>query len=162
MGITIAELDPSNHAAFTSALAFWVRRLFNEEQTLIPTAPDRVLDTALVMRTSEQRLADALAAMAAASINGNNAGPVTARMLVIANYDPLTQALTGRLADGTTPSPQTVRYLACDAVILPAIFNSKGQPIDLGRDSRNVSPAQKALLAERDGGCRGCGMAPQW
>ena len=162
MGITIAELDPSNHAAFTSALAYWVPKLFNQEQTPTLTA-DPVLDAALVARTSRQRLADALVAMAAASINPNNvSGPVTARMLLIADYDPLTQALTGRLADGTALTPETVRRLGCEASILPAVFDGDGQPINLGRDARNVSPAQRALLAERDGGCRGCGMAPQW
>ena len=71
MGITIAELDPTNHAAFTTALAYWVPKLFNQEQTPTLTA-DPVLDAALVARTSQQRLADALVAMAAASINPNN------------------------------------------------------------------------------------------
>jgi len=74
----------------------------------------------------------------------------------------LTQQLTGKLADGTVLSPSTIRRLSCDAEILPAVFGSDGQPLDLGRGERTASQGQRVLLVARDGGCRGCGARPEF
>jgi len=163
MGVTIAELDPENHATLIGVLAYWVRRLRNKA---LNTEPDPLADQALVSTTPAQLLADALVAMASASINGHDGPTVSAagvaRMLVICDFDVLTQQLTGKLADGTVLSPSTIRRLACDAEILPAVFGSDGQPLDLGRGERTASQGQRVLLIARDGGCRGCGARPEF
>jgi len=163
MGVTIAELDPENHSVLIGALAYWVRRLRNKTQN---AEPDPLADQALITTTPAQLMADALIAMASASVNGHEHGTVSAagvaRMLVIVNFDVLTQRLTGRLADGTVLSPSTIRRLSCDAEILPAVFGTDSQPLDLGRGERTASPGQRAMLIARDGGCRGCGTRPEF
>jgi len=158
MGMFLAQLDPESYAVFIPGLATWVRRLRNEGDD--PTS-DIGADEALIFRTSEQLLLDALVAMTTASLSGDGglAAPL-ARMLLIANFDAITGALSGKLVDGTPMSPAAVRRIACDAEVLPAIFNGDSQPIDLGLAERLASPAQRALLASRDGGCRGCGAHP--
>ncbi|HEY8652662.1 MAG TPA: DUF222 domain-containing protein, partial [Dermatophilaceae bacterium] len=61
-------------------------------------------------------------------------------------------------------SPQSVRKLACDANIIPMVLGSQGQPLDVGRTKRLVTPAMLAALWARDRGCTfpGCGRPPQW
>ena len=84
-------------------------------------------------------------------------------LLVIADYDTVAGELANpRLGDGTPLSAEELRALACDANILPAIFDSKGQPLWLGRARRRVSAGQRIALIARDGGCIGCGANPNW
>jgi hypothetical protein len=70
----------------------------------------------------------------------------------------------GRLPDGTDLPAATVRRLACDAGIIPAVLGTSGQVLDLGRTARTASPAQRRALALRDGGCcfPGCDRPPGW
>jgi len=61
-------------------------------------------------------------------------------------------------------SPGTVRRLACEAGIIPAVLGGPSETLDLGRTERLFTPAQRHALARRDGGCSypGCTIAPQW
>ena len=92
--------------------------------------------------------------------------PVAAQgvdLLVIADYDIVAGRLANpRLGDGTPLSPEELVRLACDANILPAIFDRKGQPLWLGRAKRHATPGQRAVLIERDKGCIGCGASANW
>ncbi len=68
----------------------------------------------------------------------------------------------GRLANGTPiPTDEIVR-LACEADIVPALFNTKGEPLWLGRSSRLATPAQRIAVIARDQGCIACGADPEW
>ena len=49
-----------------------------------------------------------------------------------------------------------IARLAADAKILPAIFNTDGDPLWLGRADRHASFGQRIMLAARDGGCVNC------
>jgi hypothetical protein len=93
------------------------------------------------------------------------------------------QELTVRVADGaaaadaaTDPASGRPRYswtgpttiaaarrLTCDGQLLP-IFTRNGQPLDVGRTTRLISPALRALIVARDQHCRwpGCGMPARW
>ena len=83
--------------------------------------------------------------------------------MVIANLDALRQLLGGgSLPDGTPLSAEAVAKLACDAQILPAIFDSTGQPLWLGRSQRLATGAQRAAVTARDQGCIVCGTATEW
>jgi hypothetical protein len=44
------------------------------------------------------------------------------------------------------------------------VFDSHGQPLDVGRERRLFTPRQRIALEERDGGCRwtGCERPPTW
>ncbi|MCE2532470.1 MAG: DUF222 domain-containing protein [Acidimicrobiia bacterium] len=116
-------------------------------------------------RTPQQRMADALEVLATGGEGGGNAKgtPQGVDLLVIADYDTvLSQLRDARLVDGTLLSPEELSRLACDANILPALFNRKSEPLWLGRGKRHASARQRALLAERDKGCIGCGASASW
>jgi len=50
------------------------------------------------------------------------------------------------------------------ALLPPTLGGAPTQPLEVGRATRVVSPAQRAALAVRDGGCRfpGCDRPPAW
>jgi hypothetical protein len=60
-------------------------------------------------------------------------------------------------------SVAATRRLACDGHLLP-IFTRDGQPVDVGRRTRVVSPAMRALILARDQHCRwpGCDRPGRW
>ncbi len=79
------------------------------------------------------------------------------------NLDALRQHLVGgSLPDGTPLSAEAVATLACDAEVLPAIFDTTGQPLWLGRSQRLATSAQRAAVTARDRGCIVCGTAAEW
>ena len=48
----------------------------------------------------------------------------------------------------------TIERLICDSGTIDITFDPHGQPIDVGREERLFTPAQRIALAARDGGCR--------
>ncbi|MCA0438368.1 MAG: HNH endonuclease [Actinobacteria bacterium] len=65
---------------------------------------------------------------------------------------------------GTPLTPATVRRLACDARIIPAVLGTDGAILDLGRAARLASPDQVRYLRLRDKCCTfpGCDRPPSW
>jgi hypothetical protein len=59
--------------------------------------------------------------------------------------------------------PETVRRLACDAIIQRVVLDSDGVPLDMGRATRTFTPDQYRAIMLRDGGCRmpGCDAGPE-
>ncbi len=115
--------------------------------------------------TPQQRLADALEMLVT---RGGGRGKATGTaqgvdLLVIADFDILAGRLANpRLVDGTPLSAEELLRLACDANILPAIFDQKSRPLWLGRGRRHATKHQRSVLAARDKGCIGCGTSPNW
>lgn len=70
----------------------------------------------------------------------------------------------GTRAQDTLLAPDTVRRLACDAGIIPAVLGSAGQIVDLGRQHRLFDVAQKKALWFRDRHCTfpGCTAPAAW
>ncbi len=60
-------------------------------------------------------------------------------------------------------SVAAARQLTCDGIVLP-IFTRNGQPIDVGRRTRVINSALRALIVARDQHCRwpGCTMEARW
>ncbi len=58
-----------------------------------------------------------------------------------------------RAYEGLTVSLETARRLACHAEIIPAILNSEGVPLDVGRKERLAGPELRKALIARDKGC---------
>ncbi|MGH2792335.1 MAG: DUF222 domain-containing protein [Actinomycetota bacterium] len=56
---------------------------------------------------------------------------------------------------------ETARRLACDCSLVAMVEDRDGNPLDLGRKTRVVSPALRRALNARDGCCRwpGCGQS---
>ncbi len=111
-----------------------------------------------------QRMADALAELVCRPGSGDQQSPAMGTtLLVIAHYDEVLERVRdARLGDGTPIPVRTLKELACRGRILPAIFDSRGQPLWAGRSRRVATPTQRMLLIARDGGCIGCGADPAW
>lgn len=65
---------------------------------------------------------------------------------------------------GWTITPEQARRMACDAKMIPVVLGSQGEVLDLGRQARTVSLAQRRALNLRDGGCifPSCTRPPRW
>ncbi|MFT3860577.1 DUF222 domain-containing protein [Micropruina sp.] len=101
-----------------------------------------------------------------------NHGGDRPRAVITLSYDTLLKAANdaglvdpfGRIVGTGEPvSPSTVRQLLCDADLLPAVLGGSSEVLDVGRTRRLVTPAIRAALEIRDGGCMfpGCDKAPQ-
>ena len=142
-----AQLDPLVGNQVRAALVAKADELFRSEDP-----KDRA--------TAPQRFADALTEFVCTN---NSAGvPAGAELIVLADYDLLHERITNaRLTDGTRLSDAETLAVACDAKILPGIFNKHtGDPL-LGRSQRKVPSRLRKQLIARDGGCVGCGASVQ-
>ncbi|MEJ3405495.1 DUF222 domain-containing protein [Rathayibacter sp. YIM 133350] len=124
----------------------------------------RVAEGAGVMgdgRTIPQMQADALALIARHAL-GCRRMPEAPAMSIVARVEmqTLVDGLGVATIDGL-PQPVsagTIRRMAATAELIPAVFGGASLPLDLGRDKRLFSRAQRLALAERDGGCASCGL----
>jgi Domain of unknown function (DUF222) len=116
-------------------------------------------DPALVeRRTIAQMNADALADIARLAIStDDDALPALRHAAVVARIDLADlEANRGHATiDGIAQpvSAATARQLAASAGVIPVVCGGKGEVLDLGRDKRLFTKAQRLALAERDGGC---------
>ena len=134
--------DPVAGARIETALAAMAKRLWHDED------PKR-------RATPAQRYADALEALL--TRHGTGKAQQTT-LVVIADYDLLSgQLRDARLVDGTPLAPSELLRVALEADILPALFDTKSQPLWLGHKYRHASAAQRIALAVRDRGCAVCG-----
>jgi hypothetical protein len=113
-------------------------------------------------RTQGQRNADALADLARIAINADQL-PVTGgsrpTVNVIVREETLRDAPcpTHNPAvydDGTPLNLTKLHQTCCDARYARVVLGPNGELLDLGRTTRDVSPAQKRALHHLDGGCR--------
>jgi len=148
------------------------------------SAPNPAADGTQDPRTAGQRMADALVELASRSL-GSAILPTSRgarpHVSVIVNLATLSTG-PGRFArpepapacTATTPpaelgwggpiSAEAARRIACDAGITRVITDPAGVPLDVGRESRTVTPGQWAALVARDRGCAfpGCTRPPEW
>ena len=71
---------------------------------------------------------------------------------------------SGSCLSGDVLTAATVRRMACDAAIIPAVLGSDSQPLDVARQERLVTRPIRTALWHRDQGCSfpGCSMPAQW
>ncbi|WP_410600928.1 DUF222 domain-containing protein [Amycolatopsis sp. lyj-90] len=62
-----------------------------------------------------------------------------------------------------TMTAREARMAACDCLMLPVVMNAAGEPLDVGRLRRFVTPGQRRALNIRDEGCAfpGCHRRPK-
>ncbi|RSM59214.1 HNH endonuclease [Amycolatopsis sp. WAC 01376] len=62
-----------------------------------------------------------------------------------------------------TMTAREARLAACDCLMLPVVMSAAGEPLDVGRLRRFVTPGQRRALNIRDGGCAfpGCHRRPK-
>ncbi len=77
--------------------------------------------------------------------------------------DPATGPGAARTGFGASISAARARWLACDADISRIVMGPDGEPLDLGRRHRVVTPGLRRAVVARDKTCvfAGCG-APHW
>ncbi len=149
MTVLHAELDPITGERVRTVLSVRTNQLWREED------PSRRPST-------EQRMAAALAGLICGP-DDRKKKPSSTTLLLIADYDiGLQQIRNARLGDGTPMPVEVFKDLACQARIVPAIFNTRGQPLWVGLGKRLATPAQRMALIARDRGCVGCGADPAW
>ena len=138
------KFDPVAGARIETALAAAAKQLWHAEDAKRRATP-------------AQRFADALEMLVTRKGTGK---AQSTTLLVIADYDAVAgQLRDARLADGTPLAANELVRLALDANILPALFDTKGQPLWLGHKYRHASVAQRIALAARDKGCAVCGAS---
>jgi hypothetical protein len=120
-------------------------------------------------RTTEQLASDVFFGLVTAGAEVNPAellgrGAPAVRV-TITEHDLLSRTGHGRLQGTQIPvSIETVERLVCTQGTIPVVFDTHGQPLDVGREQRLFTPRQRSALAERDGGCRwpDCERPPSW
>jgi hypothetical protein len=115
------------------------------------------------MRTPAQRRAAALAELARRAVGADPGRPTIA--VTISVDDLQARSGSGRVDQTGQPvAPETARRLACDANVVRIVTGGASEPLDVGRASRTVSPAQRRALTIRDRGCvfPGCDRPPGW
>ena len=98
--------------------------------------------------------------------SGPSAGSLDDADVGTRGVPPVTTAPSGAGVswDGQVLTPETVRRLACDAEIIPAVLGTERQLLELGRSRRLVSAGQRTALWLRDRGCTfpGCTIPAAW
>ena len=127
---------------------------------------ERVLDDP---RTTQQLASDAFAELLrqGAAADGSQLlgdGPIGVRMLVAARTLAERRGAAWFEGQADAVSVATAERLACAAGTITVTVDDNGQPLNLGRERRLFSRAQRGALAARDGGCRwpGCERPPSW
>lgn len=120
------------------------------------------------LRSPAERRGDALAEiidLAARCDELTVQGGERAVMIVSTTLDALERRVEHALptAPGVRGAEALLRR-ACDAKVVPAILDSTGQPLFLGRAKRLATTAQRHALTLRDKGCAhpGCDRSPKW
>ena len=135
--------DPVAGARIDAVLAATGKKLWHEEDPA-----NRA--------TLPQRYADALERLA--TVGGASGSQGATFVVVVVDYDAVTGELAdARLLDGTPVVPDELVKLAVGAKVLPALFDTAGRPLWLGRATRDANAAQRIALAVRDRCCVGCG-----
>ncbi|MCE2526100.1 MAG: DUF222 domain-containing protein [Actinomycetia bacterium] len=158
-GMTVlhALLDPINGAKTKGALSKMTNQMWREEDPRHrPTTGQRMADALVELLCGKRKEEDC-------KKNKKKQGGQGPVLVLVAQYDPITQLIRdARLGDGTPLPVEAVKDLACQGRILPAIFDSRGQVLWAGTSRRVASPTQKMLLIARDRNCVGCGADPAW
>ncbi|MDF8265725.1 HNH endonuclease signature motif containing protein [Luteipulveratus flavus] len=148
-------LDPDASAVIDAAVAG-----LSEPVTGLDGEPDP--------RTAATRRADALVEVVRRGAGNPEGMPQTpkAQVVVTISYDQLEKGITGAGVTATDQvlSAADVRRLACDAGIIPMVLGSRGEVLDVGREQRLFSTAQRRALRQRDRGCTypGCTIPAPW
>jgi hypothetical protein len=111
----------------------------------------------------QQRRADALIALLGNLGKAKSvAGVGGAKVLVKLDYHRLREGAAGAGLIGADQlvSAGELRRLCCDAELIPAVLRGASEVLDVGRSARLVTPAIRAALVLRDGGCAfpGCDL----
>ena len=119
-------------------------------------------------KTLGERQADALGEICEHALDEGRLpleGGERPHVTAILDYQWMREQARGLMFDfGGRGTAADLRALLCDCGVTPVVFDGASQPLDLGRERRCVSPAQRKAVAARDRGCAhpGCHRKPAW
>ncbi|WP_370941855.1 DUF222 domain-containing protein [Amycolatopsis sp. cg5] len=119
-------------------------------------------------RSREQRLGDAVVQVFDTATRSprmpSRAGEQAVVMVTVTLEELQRRAAAAHLTDWGAASASELLKMCCDALLVPAVMNTKGEVLHLGRSRRHASRAQRHALAIRDKGCTrpGCTRGPKW
>ena len=159
------------HAAFAESTApDAAPRFLDETDTargaeIVSTPDGDIVERVIDPRSREQRQLDVLLGLITAGLRSKGQ---RSTVTVMATVD-LADLMSGRgialLSDVVEPiSAATAQELACDAGYRRVLLGYDGEPLAQGDLERYFTPAQRRLLAVRDGGCvwPQCTAPPSW
>ncbi len=151
------RLDAVTAAPIRTVIEQMVTQQFRQRRDQDPTERDQ--------RTVGQRRADALFELCRHALgcrDTDRSGVRTALVVRIDARDLETGVGVGSI-DGTAQpvSVRELRRLAGDAGVIPAVLGGDSEVLDLGRQVRLFTGAQRLALLERDGGCAKCHAPPE-
>lgn len=120
------------------------------------------------LRTLPERQADALGDVCRRALDVGDVsttGGERPHLNVTIPLEELERRARGALLDfGGQLTPADLRLLCCDARVVPIVLGGKGEPLDVGRAFRTVTPHLRRAVAARDRGCcfPGCDRPPSW
>ena len=168
------KLPPELGALVKQALEAVMAQLESDEnKTQSNVSAETFSDDAAREQVAEPiaaRRADALVEMAQQALGGrgHDLGSVADRYQVVVHIAEaaLTEPNTAdndqlkrcEVEDGPSLAIDTAKRLACGGALVGLIEDRDGNPLDVGRRTRAITPALKRALKARDGGCRfpGC------
>ena len=136
-----ALLAPEAAAKVRNTITNQAQRLLRDDQT----------NNTIGERTHQQRLADALVAICETP-NGDSGKPSPNNeplVIVAIQLADLLAGLDGVAYSSGPLAAETVRKLACEGAIIPAVFNSDGVVLDMGHKTRLATTNQRLALRTR-------------
>ena len=101
----------------------------------------------------------------AAAAGGGAPGHDQGRVFVTVDFEDLkTRSGAGSTITGQLLGMETIRRIACDAMIIPVVLGTGSEVLDVGRARRLFTPGLLRALWLRDRGCTipGCTAPPFW
>ncbi|MHB8275244.1 MAG: HNH endonuclease signature motif containing protein [Dermatophilaceae bacterium] len=119
------------------------------------------------LRSSDQRRGDALVEICRRAAAAGGEAPVTtkAAVFVTVDFEDLKNGCgAGTTLGGQLLAPETIRRIACDAMVIPVVLGSDSEVLDVGRAKRLFTPGMLRAMWLRDRGCTipGCTAPPAW
>jgi hypothetical protein len=161
-------LDPESAAVVVAAYDGATSPRLGGPRFVDPAASARAEDLVRDQRTTEQLALDSFVELVRLGIQADAAVLPAHRPAVrvlVTEHDLARRAGSGRLEGQSAPiSIATVERHICEAGVVPVLFDSRGQAVNIGREQRRFTPRQRVGLAARDGGCLfpTCDRPPSW
>jgi hypothetical protein len=137
------------------------------EAMLGPLSAPRPTPACADLRSSDQRRGDALVQIcrrAAAAGRHAPGAPKAALWVTVGLHELQTGTGAGFTLTGAPLAIETLRRIACDAMIIPVVLGAKSEILDVGRAKRLFAGGLLAAIRLRDKGCTipGCTAPPEW
>jgi hypothetical protein len=164
----IGLLDPESAAVLVAAYDAATSPRLGGPRFVDPESSARGEDLVRDARTTEQLALDSfveLVRLGTEADSGVLPAHRPAVRVLVTDRDLARRAGSGRFEGQTVPiSIATVERHVCEAGIVPVLFDTDGQAVNVGREQRRFTPRQRVGLAARDGGCLfpGCDRPPSW